>query len=122
MSAATPSSASSTGPAHAAQANARPGAPGQRKPGPQDAADLFASMLSLLSATDDTPAIPLMGDAALENPADLAGSPQAQGDAVMFVAGDGEGAFPGVEAAGEVLHLPRFCALRGPPTAPGVEM
>ncbi len=83
MSAATPSSASSTGPAHAAQANARPGAPGQRKPGPQDAADLFASMLSLLSATDDTPAIPLMGDAALENPADLAGSPQAQGDATL---------------------------------------
>ena len=83
MSTTTPSSASTTGPAHAAQASGRPGAAGQRKPGHQDAADLFASMLSLLSATDDTPAIPLMGDAATESPVDLTASPQAQGDATL---------------------------------------
>lgn len=83
MSTTTPSSASPTGPAHAAQASGRPGAAGQRKPGHQDAADLFASMLSLLSATDDTPAIPLMGDAATESPVDLTDSPQAQGDATL---------------------------------------
>jgi flagellar hook-length control protein FliK len=83
MSTTTPSSASSTGPAHAAQASARPGAPGQRKPGAQDAADLFASMLSLLSASDDTPAIPLLGEAAGEDPLDLAVSPKSQGDATL---------------------------------------
>jgi flagellar hook-length control protein FliK len=83
MSTTTPSSASPSGAAHATQASARPGAPGQRKPGAQDAADLFASMLSLLSATDDTPAIPLMGDAATESPVDLTTSPQAQGDATL---------------------------------------
>jgi flagellar hook-length control protein FliK len=83
MSTATPSSAASTGTAHAAQASARPGAPGQRKAGAQDAADLFASMLSLLSATDDAPAIPVVSDAALEIPSDLAATPQAQGDATL---------------------------------------
>jgi flagellar hook-length control protein FliK len=83
MSTTTPSSASSATTAHAAQTNARPGAPGQRKPGAQDAADLFASMLTLLSATDDTPAIPLVSDAALGDPVDLAATPQAQGDATL---------------------------------------
>lgn len=63
MSTTTPSSAAPTGPAHAAQANARSGAPGQRKTGHQDSADLFASMLSLLSATNDVPALPQPGDA-----------------------------------------------------------
>lgn len=103
MSTTTPSSASPNNAAHAAQASARPGAPGQRKPGAQDAADLFASMLSLLSATDDTPALPLIGDVATEPPADLAASPQAQsGDATLMAMMQ----WAGLPQAGGVTRAP----------------
>ena len=93
MSTAPSSSASPSGIAHAAQASARPGAPGQRKAGPQNAADQFANMLSLLSATADSPALPQATDAMATATAaaaatpDLAASlpsgPQAAGDATL---------------------------------------
>ena len=95
MSTAPSSSASPSGTAHAAQASARPGAHGHRKVGQQDAADQFANMLSLLSATADTPALPQATDtmasasatAAAAATPDLAASlpsgPPAGGDATL---------------------------------------
>ena len=62
MSTTHPSSASPSGGTHATQASARPAQAGQRKSGPPDAADLFATMLSLLSASDAAP-LPLASEA-----------------------------------------------------------
>lgn len=117
MSTTTPSSASPQGAAHAAQASARPGAPGQRKPGAQDAADLFASMLSLLSASDDTPALPLIGDAATEPAGDLAASSQTQGGDATLAAMMQWAGLPQARGAARALSTTGDAASALPPSA-----
>lgn len=89
MSSTAPSTShsASAGPTQAAQAAGRNGAQGARKPGGQETgADLFANLLSLLSATNDT--LPLAADAPAELVQETAGNPatdsgEAQLEAMM---------------------------------------
>ena len=70
----------SSGPTQAAQAAGRNGAQGARKPGGQETgADLFANLLSLLSATNDT--LPLAADVSAELVQDTGETPMLPMDA-----------------------------------------
>ncbi|WP_066261209.1 flagellar hook-length control protein FliK [Hydrogenophaga flava] len=94
----------STGQTQAAHAAARNGAQGARKPGGQETgADLFANLLSLLSASDALPAdggVPgeLMQDTA-ETPPAADGSGEAQLEAMMAWAALPSASVPGAPGA-----------------------